>query len=329
MLSNAADHSGKKALVLNIQRMSTEDGPGLRTTVFFKGCSLACAWCHNPESIRLTKEILWVETKCIGCQSCLKACSSNALSMTETGLIIERDKCIRCLSCAKDCPTTAIEIKGEEWDLDKLVLEVIKDRAYFEKSGGGISVSGGEALVQSDFIGLFFQRLKQVGIHTVLDTCGVCSKAALERVLPYTDLVLFDIKLMDPVLHRNYTGASNEVILDNLLYLADRIRKNKRPAGLWIRTPVIPDATAQDENIKAIGRFISENIKDVTDKWELCAFNNLCRDKYRRLNLEWLFNETELIRRDDMIRFADLAKDTGVNPQIVCWSGPTRVEDPN
>lgn len=314
-----------KALVLNIQRMSTEDGPGIRTTVFFKGCSLSCAWCHNPESIACYKEIQWVETRCIGCKSCIKLCPNSALNEEKEGIRIDRDRCKRCLKCANECPALAIEVKGEEWELNSLVKEVVKDKSYFEKSCGGVTVSGGEPLVQYEFVSKFFKELKGKGIHTALDTSGMCSIKALEDVLPYTDLVLFDIKLMDPVLHRKYTGKINEDILKNLLKVAEMIKNNKMPRELWIRTPIIPEITDCYENIKKIGEFIAGNIGDVISRWDLCAFNNLCRDKYIRLNVEWAFKDSDLLSKDEMENIAEYARKTGVDPDIVHWSGVTRV----
>ncbi len=321
------DFSAPNAMVLNIQRLSTEDGPGVRTTVFLKGCSLSCEWCHNPESIHPYKEVQWFGTKCIGCRSCVNICPDNAVIFREDGIFIDREKCSRCLLCVKECPSTAMEVKGEEWELDKLVDEVIKDRAYFEKSKGGITVSGGEALCQWQFTTEFFKRLKELGIHTTLDTCGMCSKNAITSVLPYTDLVLFDLKLMDPQLHKKFTGTTNQVVLENVKSIAETIRKNGYPSQIWIRTPVIPNATADDNNIIAIGEFISENLNDVISRWDLCAFNNLCDDKYKRLDREWAFREAKLIPKEEMERLAQLAKSTGVNPEIVFWSGPTRVDD--
>lgn len=320
------NYSANNALVLDIQRMSTEDGPGLRTTVFLKGCSLSCAWCHNPESISPYREIQWLETKCIGCGSCIKECRNDALRFTEKGLKIDRDKCRRCLACARACPAGAMEIKGEEWEVERLAGEVTKDRTFFEKSGGGVTVSGGEALCQYRFVSVFFNRLKELKIHTALDTCGMCGGSSLSEVLPFTDLVLFDIKLMDPVLHEKYTGAPNKVILKNLLMIADRIRETGKPE-LWIRTPVIPGATAVDSNIASIGGYIAGNLKDVVTRWDLCAFNNLCADKYRRLDRKWDFSGTKLLKKDEMKHFAEIAKSSGADPGIVFWSGPTSAEE--
>lgn len=316
----------KDALLLDIQRMSTEDGPGLRTTVFFKGCSLSCAWCHNPESILVKREVQWLENRCIGCRSCVKVCRNSALHGEETGIKIDRKRCKSCLSCVAVCPANALEAKGETWSIEKLVYEVLKDRVYFQKSGGGVTASGGEALLQMEFVAEFFERLKAEGIHTALDTAGCVPVEYIERVLPYTDLLLYDIKLMDSAAHRKFTGRGNEEVLRNLLYSAEFIRKNKQPI-LWIRTPVIPGATAYPENIEAIGRFISENLADVIERWDLCAFNNLCRDKYRRLDRDWQFKDTPLMKKSEMEMLAEAARKSGVKEGIVHWSGATALDE--
>ena len=314
-----------KALVLNIQRMSTEDGPGIRTTVFLKGCSLSCVWCHNPESIFKGKEIKWLKTRCIGCNTCLRACKTGALMMTDKGIKIDKKKCIQCFSCVDECPTLALELEGKEWELDSLIEEVLKDRVYFEKSEGGVTASGGEPLLQSEFVAKFFRRLKDRGIHTALDTGGMCSTEALKKVLPYSDIVLYDIKLMDDRLHNKFIGQSNEKILKNVLLIADMMREEKKPPDLWIRTPIIPKATASEENIKAIGKFIADNLNDVVIRWDLCAFNNLCRNKYKRMDIDWMFKDEKLMRKDEMNQLAETARKTGIDPGVVCWSGATRL----
>lgn len=247
--------------------------------------------------------------------------------MLDEGITIDRQRCIRCFVCAEECPAAALEVKGEEWEIEKLARETLKDRAYFEKSKGGVTASGGEAMTQADFVSRFFSYLKEKGIHTALDTCGMCTKEAFEKVMPYTDLVLYDLKLMDSPLHKNFTGRPNETILKNSLLVADAMRVKGNPKELWIRTPMIPDVTANDDNIGAIGRFIAANLDDVVSRWDLCAFNNLCHDKYRILGREWLFSETELMKKEEMNHYAALAAGTGVKPEIVHWSGATRLDD--
>ncbi len=325
-MKHTKEKEKNQGLVLNIVRMSTEDGPGIRTTVFFKGCTLRCAWCHNPESISPKPELIWVGNRCIGCRTCLSVCPENALSMTEQGIEINRALCRVCGACAGECPGTALEILGKTWSVDDLVEEVIKDRAYFEASGGGITVSGGEPTLQSEFAGPFLKALRERGLHTALDTCGQCSQKALDRMLPYTALVLFDLKLIDPEAHRRFTGYSNKQILYNVKYVAEYIASHVQPQALWIRTPMIPEATAARKNVAGIGRFIAQELSGAVSRWELCAFNNLCRDKYLRLGKKWAFHDSPLLTAGEMEEMAETARKSGVNPEIVVWSGSTRLE---
>jgi len=316
-----------EAMILEIQRMSTEDGPGIRTTVFFKGCGLQCSWCHNPESISRKPQLHWIGNRCIGCRSCLEVCPNQALDLRESGMTIDRERCEGCGTCAEECPSTALEIMGKTWRLDDLVAEVVKDRVYFDKSGGGITISGGEPGLQPHFAAAFLKVLKEQGIQTALDTCGLCSRKALEMILPYASLVLFDMKVLDPDQHTRLTGSDNQRILSNLVFTAEFIRSHVHPKSMWIRTPIIPGATDSEENIRAIGAWMAANVAEAVERWELCGFNNLCRDKYSRLGLDWEFETARLMRREDMERLAEVARRSGVDPKIIHWSGSTRLEE--
>ncbi len=227
------------------------------------------------------------------------------------------------------CPSTAMEWIGLKWTLDDLVNEVIKDRAYFEKSGGGITLSGGEPTMQADFAGQLLQRLRGLGIHTALDTCGVCSKNSLEKLLPYSSMVLFDLKEIDPDNHITFTGSKLDPVLENLIFTAQFMKSHIYPQTLWIRTPLIPDATARKENIRGIGQFISSHLRSTVARWELCAFNNLCKDKYIRLGLHWPFKDKELLQKSVIDELTEVARRSGVNPDIVHWSGVARLEPPD
>jgi pyruvate formate lyase activating enzyme len=316
----------KPGLVLEIQRMSTEDGPGLRTTVFFKGCSLACTWCHNPESISPHPQVHWIDSRCIACKTCLETCPRDALAMTPEGISIDRSLCDGCGVCVEACPSTALEQLGRQWTLADLVHEVLKDRVYFEKSGGGITVSGGEPTLQADFVTKFLKQIRAEGIHTGLDTCGLCSPGALDKLLPYSTLVLFDIKEIDAHRHQAFTGSNNRIVLDNLMHVSRYIETHLYPEGLWIRTPLVPGATATIQNISGIGNWISQHLKGQVKRWELCSFNNLCRDKYTRLGLTWQFQDETLLDEDHINNLLATAKSSGVDPDIVHWSGAARLD---
>jgi pyruvate formate lyase activating enzyme len=326
---NGSSKQNPKATILEIQRMSTEDGPGLRTTVFFKGCSLKCQWCHNPESISGQPQVHWIGNRCIGCKTCLAVCPENALAFTPEGNAVDRRHCTGCGICAQECPSTALELLGQLWYLDDLSSEVVKDITYFEKSKGGVTLGGGEPLLQSDFCRSFLVVLKESAIHTAVDTCGLVSHKALDRILPYTDLLLYDLKEIDPQKHERFTGSDNHNILQNLLYIKRYMQSDGKPGELWIRTPIIPGATASEENVRGIGQFLADNLDGFVSRWDLCAFNNLCRDKYLRLDLEWEYQNSGLLNKLFMEKMAAVARNSGVNPDIVHWSGSTKLEQIN
>jgi pyruvate formate lyase activating enzyme len=315
----------KKGLVLQILRMSTEDGPGIRTSVFFKGCPLGCLWCHNPESISPKPQIHWLKASCIGCGICVETCPEKALEKTPDGIVINRLLCTGCGLCTEECPTTAMELLGGKWSVPDLVRELVKDRVYFEQSGGGVTLSGGEPALQHEFCLPLLKELRAKGISTALDTCGQAPQKTLAALLPYVDVLLYDLKEIDPEKHKGFTGADNAKILNNAVFAARFKKSHPYPRTLWIRTPVIPDATDTPENIAGIGRFIRENLEGAVDRWELCAFNHLCRDKYERLGLNWTFANAELVEKSLMENLTKVAK--SATPETnVCWSGSTRLE---
>ena len=322
-----SDHKTLHATVLEIQRMSTEDGPGIRTTIFLKGCPLKCLWCHNPESISPQPQIHWIGSRCIGCRTCIEVCEKGAISFTPEAVYIKREACNGCGICTEECPSTALELLGKKWALNALIKEVIKDRVYFEKSGGGITLSGGEPTLQARFAGAFLKGLRRQGIPTAFDTCGLCTQDALDELLPFADMVLYDLKEIDPDRHKTFTGSDNTTILKNLIYVSRFIRSHVHPNRLWVRTPIIPGATAREDTIKEIGNFIASHLGDLVSRWELCSFNNLCRDKYIRLGLDWAFKDCELMSKGDMEALSEVAKNSGVNPDIVRWSGSTKIAD--
>ncbi|HOS96886.1 MAG TPA: glycyl-radical enzyme activating protein [Deltaproteobacteria bacterium] len=323
-MTGTSDTSGT---ILRIQRMSTEDGPGIRSTVFFKGCPLSCVWCHNPESISPMIQVHWVATRCIGCRSCIEACPEKALRSGKNGILIDRQRCTGCLKCTGVCPSTAMEAYGRVYALDDLVPEVLKDKVYFEKSGGGVTLSGGEPTLQAGFCLGLLRALKEQGVHTALDTCGQCAWDTLATLLPHADMVLYDLKVVDTGRHRDFTGVSNTRILENLTRLGGFMKEHHRPQRLWVRTPLIPGCTATEGNLRGIGAFLRNSVGQLLDRWELCAFNNLCLHKYEGLGLDWQFRGTGLLGREEAQRLAATARGSGVDPRIVHLSGAFRLED--
>lgn len=314
-----------QGLVFQIQKMSTEDGPGIRTTVFFKQCPLKCIWCHNPESILKKKQLEWFKHKCIGCRTCIKACEQKALSFDEEGLNIDREKCNSCGICSEECPSTALHMWGELWNLDDLFYEIEKDKVYYTQSKGGITVSGGEPTLQSDFIMAFLRKCKENGISTALDTCGYASRKIFERILPFVDLVLLDIKEIDSNRHKKFTGVPNDLILENAIWISEYIKNNGK--NIWIRTPIIPNYTASEENIRGIGDFIVNKLSNIPERWDLLAFNNLCTSKYERLDMDWPLKNFSLMTDDEIDNFYVIAKQSGV--KNVHWSGLTKKTEDN
>jgi len=310
--------------VLEIQRMSTEDGPGIRTTVFLKGCPLSCSWCHNPESISPVPQIHWLGAGCLGCGLCAEVCPVSALTLTDKGVTINREICTGCGLCADTCPSASIELLGRKWSIEDIVNELVKDRAYFENSGGGVTLSGGECTMQRNFTASVLKELRSRGISTAVDTCGLFPEQVFDEIFPYTDILLYDLKAADPDLHKKFTGVSNELIIENLHKTAAYVKEHLYPERIWVRTPVIPGATARIDNIKAIGKIISRLPSGSVERWELCAFNNLCADKYKRLGMEWEFSGTGLVEIEVMEKLFEAAKSSGVKEEIVSWSGSVR-----
>ncbi len=311
-------------LILNIQRLSTEDGPGIRTTVFFKGCPLRCTWCHNPESISPRMQTQWFEGRCLDCRSCIKACPNGCLAMTSEGLQINRNRCQACGKCADVCPSGALESIGKRMQVEELLAELLKDRAYYDKSGGGVTLSGGEPTFQLEFVASLLHGLKEQGISTAIDTCGLTSTQTLAHLLPFTDLVLFDLKLFDPNLHFEFTGSYNKKILENLSFIHRYRETQPRPLEIWVRTPLIPGATDSAENLKAIGRHLSETLNGSVSRWELCAFNNLCRDQYKRLGMVWSYSHTPLMTSQELTCCRQAALASGFRPDLIFISGEVK-----
>jgi pyruvate formate lyase activating enzyme len=237
-------------LIFNIQKFSLHDGPGIRTTVFFKGCPLDCWWCNNVESQGFGREPMFRADLCGGCGSCVAACLQQAIRVVGGLAVTDPATCLSCGRCSVFCPANGRSICGSEMSVAEVVAEVVKDRVFYDQSGGGVTFSGGEALVQIDFLVEALTACKAKGLHTAVDTSGAVPWEYFERILPLTDLFLYDLKLMDDAAHRWYTGVSNRLILENLE------RLSAATEGLWIRLPVVPTVNDDSANIRRTIAFL-------------------------------------------------------------------------
>jgi pyruvate formate lyase activating enzyme len=312
--SQSAMNAPITGTVFNIQFHSTEDGPGIRTTVFMKGCPMNCPWCHNPEGMAPFSQLVWHETRCIGAAKCLKACPKAALNATPEGMVIDRDLCDACGDCVSVCPSGALEVIGKSYTVDDVAAMLLRDKVFYEKSGGGVTLSGGEASMQARFCAELMKTLRREGIHTTLDTCGAANWKTLQPLVNLSDLVLYDLKIMDSEKHRRHTGFPLKLILEN----ARRISKLGKP--MWVRTPIVPGYTDTIENISQVARFIRENLP-TAERYDLLAFNNTCAAKYNRLGLIWRLEGKGLIREELMEELAATARNEGLD--FVYWSGLT------
>jgi pyruvate formate lyase activating enzyme len=237
----------QKPLIIDVKRHALDDGPGIRTTIFFKGCPLRCVWCHNPETIDPNLEIGFYPADCIQCGECAKACPTGAVQLDLPGRI-DRTKCNRCGKCADACPGRGLRRIGRFYEINELVDIIRRDQVYYQVSGGGVTLSGGEPTLHMNYASQLLRELKTGGIHTAIETSGLFAWSTFKhRMLDWLDLVLFDLKLADPELHNRYTGQRNDVILQNMAHLA-----RERPGDIIVRIPLIPGITAERENLQKL-----------------------------------------------------------------------------
>jgi len=294
-------------IVFNIQKYSIHDGPGIRTTVFLKGCPLDCWWCHNPESKKQGLEIIYWPQKCLGCGSCINVCPQKAIYMEGGSLEKNKELCLRCGKCSKFCPTEAMELVGKQMTIDQVMKEIEKDKIFYDESKGGVTFSGGEPLTQPEFLYGLLQRCKGQGIHTAVDTSGLASWEVLSKIIKGTDLFLYDIKHLDDEAHKKYTGVSNQLILGNLKKLA------YEGAHINIRMPIIPGINDDDENIVNTALFITSlNINLVN----ILPYHHTGADKYGRLGELYRLSDVQSPSDERMLQIQKRMKEFGLNVRI-------------
>jgi pyruvate formate lyase activating enzyme len=267
-----------QGLIFNIQRFSLHDGPGVRTTVFLKGCPLSCSWCQNPEGISMDPLIVRHMNKCLACLSCFNQCPAGSIKITDKGPVIDQQSCRKCFGCADVCPAGAIKVAGKMFTTEALTKELLKDRLVFEESGGGVTFSGGEPFMQPEFLLEMLKSLKNQGIHTAIETCGHTKWENIKKTIPFTDLYLYDLKFIDEEKCARYTGVSGQLILSNFKKLTAL-----NPA-IIIRIPLIPGINDDHASLLKIAEFLKSA---AVDQAELIPYHNYGERKYDNIGCEY------------------------------------------
>lgn len=291
--------------VFNIQKFSINDGPGIRTTVFLKGCPLRCIWCHNPESNSAKSEIFYDTRKCMLCGACAKVCPQDAHKISGDGHIFDRTKCSACGACTDACMAEALERAGETKSVEELIKEVLKDKAFYDNSGGGMTLSGGEPMAQLDFTLALLCAAKENGIHTCIETCGFSSSDSYRQIAPYTDIFLYDYKETDSTLHKEYTGVDNKLILENLFML------DSLGAKTILRCPIIPTLNDRDGHLSGIADTANrlKNILEINVE----PYHPLGKGKAEMLDRDYKLGKLGFPSEEDVSRWIDfIASKTSV-----------------
>jgi pyruvate formate lyase activating enzyme len=298
----------KSGIIFNVMRYSVHDGPGIRTTVFFKGCPLRCRWCHNPESFTGQLQATYRPNRCLRCGDCLPVCRAGAIGKQEGNIVTSWDQCCQCGECVAVCPAEAREVVGRVVGATELMEEIARDTIFFDESGGGVTFSGGEPLLQPEFLMSLLQACRTKGIHTAIDTTGYAPPEIVEQISDWTELFLYDLKVMDEARHLEYTGVSNKLILKNLRWLSERGK------DIIIRLPVIPGMTDSSENIRRVGKFVASlpNIAAL----ELLPYHAAGLGKYERLRLNYTMPETVQVSPAEVDRIAGELRRYGIRIEI-------------
>lgn len=298
-----------QGIITNIQRFSLTDGDGIRTTVFFKGCNMHCTWCHNPETINNHSELMFYETKCIGCGKCFEVCPSGAQQIVDGKRIIDRNKCVNCGKCASVCYAEALVMCGEKMSVEDVMYQVRQDKAYYDSSNGGVTLSGGEVLCQKDFASELTNACHKEGIKVAVETNLCFAFDYAKELLSKVDLIMCDLKIFDDEEHKKYTGVSNKNIIDNIIKL------DELNIPVVVRTPLIPGATDSAENIKSIANYI-KGMKNLY-RYEILNFNPLGEGKYKALNAENQFESARPFGEDNLSEIRDILEKIGIAHKII------------